>query len=394
MTIRARLTLLYTALVVVGASVLVIGVGVLTATTTSDSTTPASRAEQALGLPAGALTSNARSHRPLDVSLPLRTDLHDVATGVQAETRSDLLSKLAWFSAALLVAVALAAIAAGWIVTGHILAPLRAIGARADRLSPSALDERIPEPAGAGEIRDLARSLNGMLARLDRAFAGQRLFVANASHELKTPLTRIRTALDVTLARDEVTAEDLDTLRDVIRGSVDESAGTIDALLVLARADEDVTRLPTDLADAARLALETTEEEAAARDVSVTSEIVPAPVDADPVLIERVARNLIENAVRHNEDGGWVRVTVGASEELSSLRVSNGGADLRATDVDELFVPFHRGARTRIEAPGPVGSGLGLAIVRAIADAHGATVEASARPDGGLDVAFSMQRRA
>jgi signal transduction histidine kinase len=126
--------------------------------------------------------------------------------------------------------------------------------------------------------------------------------------------------------------------------------------------------------------------EAAHRCLSITSATAPAPTEGDPHLLERLVGNLVENAVRHNVDGGWVRVCTG-SDASSWLTVANTGAEVLPADVEELFQPFRRGGTART---GSRGAGLGLSIVRAVAAAHGGAVTATPREGGGLEVTVRL----
>jgi signal transduction histidine kinase len=234
-TLRLKLALVYTILFTVMAILLVSGITYLTARSTTDWTEPRSRAEQALDLPAGTLLRNRPPTDPdiLPIIPPRHATLRQVAAGVQAQTRSQLLTTLIAFSVGLLFLMAVISLLVGWFVARRILRPLRRITQRAQSLSETNLHERIALEGPRDELRELADTFDQMLARLDVAFMGQRLFVANASHELRTPLTRIRTKLDVTLTDPDPTKEDLDRMAATIRDAVERSSRLIDSLLTL-----------------------------------------------------------------------------------------------------------------------------------------------------------------
>ena len=165
----------------------------------------------------------------------------------------------------------------------------------------------------------------------------------------------------------------------------------VDALLVLARSDGQARqglaqREPVDLASLVPAAVATVAAEASARGLAVSTETRPAPVEGDPELLERLVGNLVENAVRHNVDGGWVTVRTG-TQSGAFLSVLNTGPAVPAGEVDELFQPFRRGGTART---GSRGAGLGLSIVRAVAVAHGGAVSAAARSEGGLEVTVRL----
>jgi hypothetical protein len=230
-----------------------------------------------------------------------------------------------------------------------------------------------------------------MLARLDAAFDSQRRFVANASHELRTPLSVIRTEVDVTLGDPGASVAELRTMGDVVREASMRADRLVDALLVLARSDAQARqglaqREPVDLAALVSAAVAAVASEASARGLAVSTETRPAPVEGDPELLERLVGNLVENAVRHNVDGGWVAVRTG-TESGAFLSVLNTGPAVPAGEVDELFQPFRRSGTART---GSRGAGLGLSIVRAVAAAHGGAVSAAARSEGGLEVTVRL----
>ena len=296
------------------------------------------------------------------------------------QQRADTLQSLLQWSAVALGVVAVAAIAVGWLVAGRALRPLQVITATARRVADRSLHERIALDGPRDELKELADTFDDMLARLDRAFDGQSRFVANASHELRTPLAVNRTLLEVAMA-DPAASPDLCRVGVGLLQVNERNERLIDGLLLLARSEQEVAvRRPVDLADAVRHALGQLSAEAAAAQVKLRPKLVPAVVGGDPVLLERLVTNLVENAVRHNVPGGWVAVSTGPGR----LTVTNTGDPIPAYDVDELFQPFRQrlGERTAARK----GAGLGLSIVRSIVAAHGGTVTATARAEGGLVV--------
>jgi signal transduction histidine kinase len=288
------------------------------------------------------------------------------------------------FAGTLLVAVVL-----GYIVAGRALAPLREVTALAQRVTQERMNERIGMRGPADELHELADTVDGMLDRLAGAFEGQRRFVANASHELRTPLTVIRAEVEVALADPDSTEKDLRHMGEAVLEAADRTQALLDSLMVLARSQQALPRRePVDLGVAARTAADATAREAAARHVTVHLDLESAPLTGDPPLIERLVANLVENGIRHNVIGGEVRVTV----RSGLVHVENTGPVIRPQDVRRLAEPFERLHR---DTTGP-GAGLGLSIVRAVSDAHGARLELSPRPGGGLvaEVAFTARRPA
>ncbi|MGQ0576859.1 MAG: sensor histidine kinase [Pseudonocardia sp.] len=290
--------------------------------------------------------------------------------------------------------VVLAAAVLSWWLVGRVLEPLREVTVTARRLSAESLDTRVGlrlSRAARGEVAELAAGFDAMLDRLEAAFDAQRRFVANASHELRTPLAVLRTEVDVTLADPDADVAELRRMGAVVRDATRRADELISGLLLLAGAEalDAVPRDPVDLAQAVAPAMVTAGIEAGRRGLRLHEHCAPAPTRGDPVLLERVAANLLENAVRHNiGSGGWVEVRTGLVDGVAELCVASSGPEITADAVEELFEPFRRGpvARTA-QVPG---SGLGLSIVRAIVAAHGGRVRAEPVPGGGLAVTVRL----
>ncbi|HEU4977788.1 MAG TPA: ATP-binding protein [Solirubrobacteraceae bacterium] len=289
---------------------------------------------------------------------------------------------IAFISALLLVT--LGSIAAGWLIAGRVLRPIARITAAARSISGRTLHERIALGGPHDELRELADTFDTMLARLQEAFDSQHRFVANASHELRTPLAIIRTEVDVTLADPDADVQDMRAMAHVVRDANERMERLIASLLALARSESGVgAPRPADLAELARAAIA-----GEAGGVTVEAALEPAPVEGDPVLLERLAANLVENAARYNAPGGWVRVRTDADGSEARLVVENPGPRIEQDALPALLEPFRRLEGSRARATG--GYGLGLAVVRAVADAHGGRVELLARKEGGLRVTVAL----
>jgi signal transduction histidine kinase len=225
-----------------------------------------------------------------------------------------------------------------------------------------------------------------MLARLEAAFDSQKRFVANASHELRTPLSIIRTEVDVALANPDATPDELRRMAEVVRRATERSDALIDGLLVLARSDRGAAALAlVDLATLADEAVAQSAAEAAAAGVEFRTQFESAPTSGDEALLGRLAGNLVENAIRHNEPGGRVEVMTGPVPETGEVRlaVANSGPVIDPAEIDGLFEPFRRLGVDRVAGRG---AGLGLSIVRSVTVAHGGRIAARPRPGGGLVV--------
>jgi signal transduction histidine kinase len=299
----------------------------------------------------------------------------------------DIKQLLIWSGIALAIAI-VAAIAAGWLVAGRVLRPLSTITAAARRISASSLHERLALPGPDDELKELGDTLDDLFTRLEASFDAQRRFVANASHELRTPITRERALLQVTRANPARTLDTWQAVSAELLVSNAEQERLIEALLTLASSEGGPgQREPVDLAALASTCLAATGPEAGRLGLQVQAGIRPAALDGDPDLIRRLVSNLIQNAVRHNIPGGHIQVTTGTSHGRAAVSVTNSGQVIPPAEIDRLFQPFQRlGSRPARDG----GHGLGLSIVRAIAAAHGASIAAQPAPGGGLSVAVSF----
>lgn len=293
---------------------------------------------------------------------------------------------------AALLAISVVGVAGGYLVAGRALRPLYQVTATARRLGETTLDQRIGYSGADDEVAELAQTFDAMLDRIAVAFDAQKRFVANASHELRTPLAVMRTEIDVTLSDDEADTAEYRRMSTVVRDASERANGLVDALLVLARSEAQAghrlaRRTECDLAAGTANALTAVRREVERIGLRVETSLEPAPVVGDPGLLDRLAGNLVENAVRYNHLHGRLWVRTGSDGRRSWLVVGNTGFEVDQADVPGLFEPFRRGGRERT---GARGSGLGLSIVRAVCDAHGGVVKAIAQPGGGLEVTVTL----
>ncbi len=283
----------------------------------------------------------------------------------------------------MLVCLAAIAFAAGYAMAGRVLRPLGRITRTAREVASSDLHRRIELDGPDDELKELADTFDDMLERLDRSFDSQRRFVANASHELRTPLAINRTLLEVQLS-DPAASADLQQLGKTLLATNERSEQLVEGLLLLARSDNELTdRRPVELSEAATRALEQTRAEAVKREVDLRATLHPAVVAGNGILLERIALNLLQNAVRYNSPDGWVEITTAPVPGGGELVVSNTGPVVPGYELEHIFEPFRRvkGAdRTRSDK----GVGLGLSIVRSVVRAHNGTIEATPRAGGGL----------
>jgi signal transduction histidine kinase len=285
----------------------------------------------------------------------------------------------------LLIAMALVLGASYWLVGRHLDRTLPAVDAQA-ALQQLGLQYALALAGAALLAGGVGWLFAGrQLAPMARAFAAQERFVANASHELRSPLTVIRTEADVVLADPAAGPDELREMGAVVIEAADRMDELLDGLMELARGSRRVAQgEPVDLAAVVRRP----SGAPPARGVALHLDLGPARTRGDARLLERLAGNLIDNGLRYNHAGGRVDVHTGESDGKALLRVSNSGPRVDPAAVARLLEPFERGGR----AGEPGGAGLGLSIVRAIAEAHGGAVALRARDAGGLEVEVALPR--
>ena len=300
------------------------------------------------------------------------------------------LNQLLAESAIALGVMAVVSVALGWLVAGRVLRPLRAMTAAARAISAEDLTGRLAVPGPDDELKDLGDTIDDLLHRLQTAFAAQRRFAASASHELRTPLAMMRTSLDVATAKPGPVPAELTVLAGKLREGLDQADRLVENLLLLARAQhgardgqETISLGPLiDAAIAAQAGLITSmglHMQQAAGDALVTG---------NRVLLVQMTGNLIDNAVRHNHPGGWIRTQTSRDGPVVRLLVENGGPVLDPGKVTTLAQPFRRLGGDRTGSA--TGTGLGLSIADAIATAHGGTLHLHARPEGGLQAVIDL----
>jgi len=269
------------------------------------------------------------------------------------------------------IALVLASLA-GYFLAGAALQPIEAMRRRASEISTSSLDERLPVADTRDEVARLGETLNAMLERIERGVERERRFVADASHQLRTPLSMLTTELELALAG----ARSGEELRAAVASAAESTARLsrlADDLLLLARADDGRVPLRPELLDVADLARRVAQRHGARVDAD------PLVVLADPLRLEQALTNMVDNAVRHG--AGVVTVTARRRNGHVELHVLDDGPGFPPEFVSHAFERFSRANPARAD-----GSGLGLAIVETIARAHSGEVHARNRPAGGADV--------
>jgi signal transduction histidine kinase len=372
-SIRLRLTLMYAAvLVATCAGLLALNYGLLYHRLYTDLSAPnAGQMQKLEGAP-----PEAAERAQADLALYLARQAEIV------RLRHETMVTTVGTSAAALTVTALLGVGVCWIVAGRMLKPLRTLTAATRRISQDRLHERVALTGPPDELKELADTFDDMVSRLEASFASQRRFVADAAHELRTPLAITRTGAEVQLAKRTSTPEQWEDMARRVLTATGRAERMLDGLLALARSDNGVFAAGShDLAVAAATALGDADEEAERAELTA--------VNGDPALLDRLASNLIDNAVRHNQPGGRLEVLTGSADDgVVVLTVRNSGEHIPADEVDRLFEPFQRFAQDR--PAGARSTGLGLAIVRSIVRAHGGLVTATPNDDGGLTVTVTL----
>jgi signal transduction histidine kinase len=283
---------------------------------------------------------------------------------------TEALSTLRYYSFAALGVLFVASLGVGWVIAGRVLRPIGRITSVARDIQATDLSRRIELAGPDDELKQLADTFDAMLARLDAAFAAQRQFVADASHELRNPLAIIRTNVEVALADPDADPEDLRHAIIVVKRAGDRMSRLVDDLLALARRQEPTLEhervdLGAAVAEASDDFLVPAEARGIVLDRAIAPEVV---VIGDRDALKRAVANLLENAVRLAPASTRIKLATGSEGGRAWIAVADEGPGIAAEDQQHVFDRFWRADKARSRADG--GTGLGLAIVRQIAESH------------------------
>ena len=320
-------------------------------------------------------------------------EAHVLQVAAPLESRNRLLRQVALLFSGLGLAVTAVTFGGAWWLAGRTLRPVHQITDQAEEIGEGTLGRRISARAESREYERLVHVLNGMLERIDQAFEAQKRFAADASHELRSPLTALRGELELA-ARRERSAEEYRRVLASALEDVEHLGRTVEDLLALARADAGTLepRLrAVDLGETTGRVTARLRTLAEEKDVELAANGAPGvEVEAAPDLLERMVWNLVENAVKFTPAGGRVDVTVRETPAGAELEVADTGPGLPEEERERIFQRFSRADQARTRSPDVGGAGLGLAIVRAAAELHGAEVEVRNR-DAGTGALFRVR---
>jgi signal transduction histidine kinase len=307
----------------------------------------------------------------------------DVVDTAEAQARAETLSRLRLYSVLGFVAMVLGGFVLAWLIAGRALRPLTGMAAVARRISDRNLEERIPLEQSDEELRELASSFNGMVDRLDEAIERQRSFAGDASHELRTPLTALQISLDSVRSDPNATLEDYRTVAEEAAAATARMRRLVEDMLALAESGKPPPRSLVALAPLVDAVVEEMEALAAQRRIMLGHTVPSGLVAyADQLGLRRALRNLVENALRYNHEGGHVMVEHAAAPPgWVALAVRDDGIGIPAEAQPRIFDRFYRVDSSRSRDNG--GSGLGLSIVAKIAAENGGRVDVESIPGEG-----------
>jgi two-component system sensor histidine kinase VanS len=381
-TLRARLAVAFATLVSVTGALMLGGVYLFMRYVPSYALGPVVD----LGLPSQLMTEDDTSTQPVS---PLTN-----ATGIGAlapvvSDTNDVFTLLLWVSLGVFVLLAAGGALAGWIIAGRMLRPLQAINRVAKSAASGDLNQRIASAGPHDELHDLADTLDDMLARLERSVGEHQRFAGNASHELRTPIATTQTLLDVALTDPEL---DLPTLRKTaerVREMNQRNREIVEALLALSDAEGGQLRRETiRLDELVSAAIEQEKPASVERGLTIQLATAPTTICGDPILLRQAVGNLVQNAVRHNVENGWITVIVDSTDNRARVRIANNGAVLAEDVIGTLTEPFVRG-EGRVSGSRR-GHGLGLTLANRVIEVHRGVLTVGPNDGGGLVVECSL----
>jgi signal transduction histidine kinase len=306
---------------------------------------------------------------------------------VRALIAHHTLSILAWQYGAIVAGLIAVSAVVAWLVAGRILRPIRAITATARRITSQDLHERLSLPGPRDELGELGDTFDSMLERLETAFQDEQLFAANAAHQLRTPLAVLGAELELLATDPEPDSAAVRDSASRMRRTVINAQQLLEKLLTLTHGSippEDRGPVRLDQLAGERLSLVT--GRAGDKALTVRQDLAPVTVAGDQALLTELVDNLVDNAIRYNNEGGYVEVQTRPLPASAVLEITNSGPLIANTEVAGLLEPFRRATQQRVGGS----YGLGLSVVRAVAKAHGGYVDLDAPSDGGLHARVTL----
>jgi len=308
-----------------------------------------------------------------------------ILVGIKTEKLAADLRALAWQLVVAGSVVLCVGLIGGWWISSRMMRPIAQITSTASQISATNLSERINVKQVDTELAELAEVLNAAFRRLGSAFDHLTRFTADASHELRTPLAILKANTELALSRPRSESEYRQTLETCAQAA-ERMTALVEGLLTLARADVgrlDLRQQPVDLAKVVEDTVTLLQPLATSKGISIQSELQPVRVTGDPAGLALVVRNLVENALRCNREGGKVRVRLEASKRQTTLTVADTGCGIPESDWPHIFERFYRVDKARSRASG--GTGLGLAICKRVVEAHGGQIDFKSREEKGTE---------
>ena len=297
-----------------------------------------------------------------------------VRTALSEEPLRQALRQLQFYFAVFIPAVLVLSWFLGQLFVRRALSPVGRIRHQAERISRANVSERVPEPAERGEFRDLARTFNEMLDRLDRAFQDLQNFAADAAHELRTPLATLRAEIETAIQQPR-SPEEVDRMLGSLAEEVSRMNRIVSDLFTLAKFDMRQYALLKERVELKALleeARDVWQESAEEKGLEIVCEGPACPVAGDPVALRRVFMNLIENAVKYNRPGGRILLSTETADDRVRVVIRDTGMGIAADQLPRLFTRFYRVDKARSRDSG--GAGLGLAICKSFIEAHEGTI--------------------
>lgn len=313
-----------------------------------------------------------------------------ILAGVSVRPLREEMRGLTWWLTGAGGLVLLLGLTGGWFMAARALQPVADISATAGRIAAGDLSERISTARTDDELGRLTTVLNTTFARLDESFGRQRQFTADASHELRTPISVILNQSQSALARERPAGEYRDAL-EACQRAAQRMRRLTESLLVLVRLDAGqgaLEKQPCDLAEIGRWTVEQKEGLASARGITVETSLRASPCCGDPDKLFQILANLLTNAIRHNREGGQVVVSTWNDGGWARASVKDNGPGIAEVDLPHIFERFYQADPARGLAAG--GAGLGLAICRALVEAHRGSIEVRSRPGEGAEFTVSL----